>query len=176
MADPGEEHQVTAHTDINAEGGYSLVVGFDDDNVLHLDGLDVLRYVAALADAMVRAQYAEAMRAQLRARLKLSDRDAAVAAGKWRDDLPALATFDRYEIRPCVSVEGRTSVQVWRGGQVVVQFAESNVQEHIYHVLIVHASADRDVSYHRLLTGHLRKGDGVARDCIRTLTQYLKKD
>lgn len=172
----GDEQSVEAHTFLDDQGGYSLVVTFDDDNVLRLDGLDALRYVAALADAMVRAQYTEAMRTQLRARFKLDDRDAAIAAGKWPDEQPSLATFDRYEIRPCVSIEGRTSVQVWRGDQVVVQFAESNVQEHIYHVLTVYASADRDVSYHRLLTGHLRKGEGVARDCIRTLTQYLKKD
>lgn len=169
--DQDDEQSVRVHTDL-VDDRYHLVITFDDDNVLHLEPSALVDWCTALSMGLLRAQYAEGIRRQMRARGMTDLRAATVAMG-WRSGLLDLPTFPPYEIRPCVSVEGRTSVQVWRGDKIVVQFAQINVQEHIYQCLGGITSMSHDTAYHDYLTREMGWSESAARKLITGLADYL---
>jgi hypothetical protein len=184
-----DEQTVWCKADRSPFGGYMLTIEFDADNVLALNRDSLFAYVAAMADALVRAQYTEGVRRQLVAVLGgrgtrkgkgMSEREAGMLAiaqvQELRDDWPDLPTFPPYSIKPVVSFEGRCSVQVWRGEQVIVQFAPRNVNEHIVHALRVYAAADLDESYRRMLIGVIGLDAARATACVADLANYHREE
>lgn len=196
-ADPVDElrpdddtgQSVWCKADRSPFGGYMLTVEYDEDNVLPLNRDSLFAYVAAMAEALMRAQYAEGVRRQLvdvlggRGKRKgkgLPDREVQTAAilqvQEIRQEWPDLPAFPPYTIKPIVSFEGRCSVQVWKGEQVIVQFAARNVHEHIVHALRVYAAADLDESYRRMLIGTIGLDESRATACVADLANYHREE
>lgn len=158
--------------------GYLTVVAYDDDHVLSLDRTDLHAYTETLIAALTRAQYAEGVRRQLRTAgasrgHAVSDEHAAASVVELRDEWPELPTFGPYRIVPIVSIDGRPSVQVHKGEQVIVQFAPHNVAEHVVHALQVYAAADLDASYRRYLVGVIGVDERTAAGAIAALGDHL---
>lgn len=182
MADDGEQ-SIWCRVEVSPLGTYMLVITYDDDNVLSLGRDELLEYVATMAEAGMRAQYAEGVRRQLREILRKrpgagpkAERYVIETVAELRGEWPELRRFPPYEIHDVVSFEGRTSVQIWRAGEVIAQLAPSNVDEHIAHALRVYAGADLDASYRRYLVGVIGIEDGRARAAVHTLGQHLREE
>jgi hypothetical protein len=175
--EPGRSEVVWVRADPTPLGaGYMLTVEFTDDDVLPLSGADMLAYVATLSDALARAQYAEAVRRQLREQFTMREDMMMHTIIQLRDSWPDLRRFGRYEIRPCVSMEGRTSVDVWLGDRNLVQFSPDQLREHIAYVLRVYAWADLDSAYRRFLVGQVGIDQGAASLCVSTLNRHVREE
>ena len=170
-----DDQAVWCRADLSPLGVYMLTIEYDQDNVLALGRDELLEYVAVLNDALVRAIYTEGMRRQFRDQWNLADDVALPTVQEIRDSWPELRRFHPFEIRPCVSFEGNVSVQVWRGDQVVVQFAPHNVREHVNHAMQVYAVADLDASYRRYLLGVIGTDKARAAAAVATLGKHLEK-
>lgn len=171
-----DSQAVWCRVDVSPVGTYMLTITYDDDNALSLTRDELLEYVATMSTALMRATYAEAVRAQFRDHLKIPDHLALPTLQDLRDEWPELPAFGVYELRPTVSFEGRCSVQVWRGDRFVIQLAPHNVQEHISHALAVYAAADLDASYRRFLVGVIGTDDSRARAAVATLSQHFPRE
>lgn len=177
---------IWCRADLSPFGGtYMLTIEYDADNVLALNRDSLLSYVATMTDALMRARYSEGVRRQLldvlakSAGLPItaaSDQYAVVTVNELRQEWPELATFPPYEIRPCVSAEGRISVQVWRGDDVIAQLAPHNVHEHVVHALSVYAAADLDASYRRMLVGSIGLDPARASQVVDDLANYHREE
>lgn len=158
---------------------YRLTVEFNDHDVLGLDRDGMLAYVAALSDAMMRARYTEGVRRQL-VGAGIDERLVLPTVADLREDWPELPRFGQFEVRPCVSYEGRCSVDVWHhgpaGDELVVQFAPEQLRSHIAHVLEVYAAADLDASYRRFLVATIDLDESRATAMIATLGDYLREE
>jgi hypothetical protein len=158
---------------------YRLTIEYNDHDILGLGRDDMLDYVAALSDALMRARYTEGVRRQLVA-AGIDEHDVLPFLVDLRDEWPDLPRFGQYEIRPCVSFEGRASVDVFihgkDGPESLVQFSPSNVHEHVNHVLQVYANADLDASYRRTLINLIGLDAGTATAMIGTLGEHLREE
>lgn len=166
-------HKVWCRADLSPFGqGYVLTIEYDNDNVLSLGRSELLDYVAVMSDALQRARYREAMRRQLRS-MGVNDQVAIPMIVDLSDEWPELTRFNGYELRPCVSIDGRPSVQVYHGEAFVVQLAPHNVTEHIAHALAVYANADLDSSYRRFLTGVIQTEPWRAEAAVHNLGEHF---
>lgn len=176
MADDDGELSVWCRVEVSPLGTYMLVITYDDDNVLSLGRDELLNYVAVMSDALARARYTEGVRRQLRDQFKFSESVVMLTLTQLRKTWPDLPRFGPYEIRPCVSFEGRTSVDVWRGDKQLAQFDAGMLAEHISQTLIAYAGADLDAAYRRFLVGEVGISDGEARLCVTTLNRHLREE
>lgn len=183
--DAADEQAVWCRADRSPLGtGYMLTIEYDDDNVLPLNRDQLLAYVTTLTDAMMRAQYAEGVRRQLLAAVRgesgrvspVDERHAIETVQLLREEWPELPEFPPFTIRPCASIEGRTSVQVWRDDQIIVQLAPHNVSEHVVHALRVYAAADLDASYRRYLIGSIGLDPGRATAVVAELAEHHREE
>jgi hypothetical protein len=180
VADDDEEQTIWCRTEVSPLGTYILVINYGGENVLSLAGDKLLAYCAAMADAMMRARFAEGIRRQLTERLPKSEdlgmQYAVETVSAIRDEWPTLPRFGDYSINDCVSFEGRISVQVKRGAAIIAQFAPHNVREHIAHALEVYAAADCENAYRRYLTGTIGLDAGTAGAVITDLGKHLREE
>ncbi len=152
------EQILTVQSDRTFDGVYIPTVLVDDRIIVTLDRERAVRYAAAWADAIARAEFDAAVFAQLTG-IGIPEQDAvATVVYDLRPDRPPLDAEATAPVRlePILSARTRRGqVAAYIGDEHVIQLDAPSVYVHVAKVLAVAATCDLDAAYARYAVSQL---------------------